>query len=142
MIDRFWGRKFCHENRKDKKTLETLLWIFISSYKKTVAFLFIMPYFSQQIWKTIFYGRPHFHKGMKITAFIKNKLSCIRYFTLHSFIFSLLWFKHFVALCVGTILLVKKCNWRYSARQGSKGNSKRPELVLFIAQLTNCLCSK
>ena len=138
----FCGRKFCQENRKGQKTLETLLWIFTCSYNKTVAFLFIMPYFSQQIWKTIFYGRPHFHKGMKMTAFIKNKIICIRYFTLHFFMFSLLWFKHFVALCGVIIWLVKKCNWRYSARQRSKRNSKRPELVLFIAQLTNCSCSE
>ena len=68
----FWVRKFYHENEKERDILETLLWIFICSYNTTIAFLYIIPYYSQQIWKIIVYGRPQFRKGMKITVFIKN----------------------------------------------------------------------
>ena len=41
--------------------------------------------YSSKYEKKNFYGRPQFRKGMKITVFIKNKIICIRRFTLHSF---------------------------------------------------------
>ena len=45
----FWVRKIYHENEKERKNLETLLWIFTCSYNTTIAFLYIISYYSQQI---------------------------------------------------------------------------------------------
>ena len=97
----FWVRKLYHKNEKEREILDTLLWIFTSSFNIAIAFLYIMPYYSQQIWKIIFYGKPHFRKGMKITVFIKNKIICIRRFSWHPFLCSLFWFKH-----IGCIVLI------------------------------------
>ena len=72
-----WVRKFYYKSEKERKILETLLWIFTCSHNTTIVFLYIIPYYSQQIWKIIFYGRPRLCKGTKITVFIKNKIICI-----------------------------------------------------------------
>ena len=90
----FWLRKFYHESEKESEILKTVLWIFTCSYNTTLAFVYIITYYSQEIWKIIFFARPQFRKGMKITVFIKNKIVCIRCFNLHSFLCSLFWFKH------------------------------------------------
>ena len=79
----FWVRKLYHENEKERKILETLLWIFNCRFNTTIAFLYIITPVNMK--KKNFYGRPQFRKGMKITVFIKNKIICIRRFTLHSF---------------------------------------------------------
>ena len=38
----FWVRKLYHENEKEKKILETLLWIFNCRFNTTIAFLYII----------------------------------------------------------------------------------------------------
>ena len=56
--------------KRERKILQTLLWIFTCSYNTTIAFLYLIPYYVQQIWKVIFYGMPQFRKGIRITIFI------------------------------------------------------------------------
>ena len=102
----FWVMKFYHENEKEREILETLLWIFTCSYNAAIAFLYIIPYYIQKIWKIIFYGRPQFCKGMKITVFIKNKVISICCCILHSFLYSLFWFKHISCIMLSEILIV------------------------------------
>ena len=48
------GKEIYHKNEKEREILETLLWIFTCSYNTTIAFLYIIPYYTQQIWKIIF----------------------------------------------------------------------------------------
>ena len=38
----FWVRKLYHENEKERKILETLLWIFNCRFNTTIAFLYII----------------------------------------------------------------------------------------------------
>ena len=83
-----WGSKFYHKNEKERAILQTLSWIFTFSYNTTIAFLYIISYYSQQIWKIISHGRPQLHKGMEIPVFINSKIICIRRFTLHFLLFS------------------------------------------------------
>ena len=65
-----WVRKFYLKNDKEREVLETLLWIFTRCHNVTIAaFLYIIPYYSQQR-----------------TAYIKNRIICIRCFTLHFFL--------------------------------------------------------
>ena len=45
----FWLRKFYHESEKESEILKTLLWIFTCSYNTTLAFLYIITYYSQEI---------------------------------------------------------------------------------------------
>ena len=85
----FWVRKFYHENEKEREILKTLLWIFTFIYNAAIDFLYIIPYYSQQIQKIIFYGTTQFFEGMEITFFIKNKIICACRFTLHSLLCSL-----------------------------------------------------
>ena len=73
------------KNEKEREILETFLWIFTYSYNMTLAFLNIIPCYSQQIWRIIFYGRPQFREGMQIKVFIKNKIIYIHRLTLHFF---------------------------------------------------------
>ena len=68
------GKKILPRKRK-REILETLL-CYGSSLVATI----------QQMRKIIFYSRPQFRKEMKITVFIKNKIICIRCFTLHAFL--------------------------------------------------------
>ena len=69
-----WVRKFYLKNEKEREVLETLLWIFTHSYNVTIAaFLYIIPYYFQ-----------------KRTVYIKNRITCIRCFTLHFFFFCFL----------------------------------------------------
>ena len=77
---------------KEREVLGTFLWILTCSYNTTIDFLYIVPYYSQQIWKTFSYGSFKFRKRMKITVFIKNKISCIHSF-ISSFSCFLFWFK-------------------------------------------------
>lgn len=63
----FVVRKLYHENEKEGEILETLLWIFTRNYNRAIAFLYIILCYFQQIWQTIFYGRPKFCEGMKIS---------------------------------------------------------------------------
>ena len=120
----FWVRRFYHENQKESDILETLLWIYICSYNTTIVFLHIIPYYSQQIWKILFYRGLQCRIGLKITVFIKNKIIYIRRFTLHcllayTFFLRVLYFdlNLLAALCCVSIWLVKKCNWRSSAHK-------------------------
>ena len=104
----FWARKFYHENEKEREILKTLLWIFTFSYNTTIAFLYVIPYYFQKIRKIIFYGRPQSRKGVKIKAFIKNKIICIRLFTLNFFCVLYFDLNTLPALWWVTIWLVKK----------------------------------
>ena len=64
-----WVRKFYLKNEKEREVLETLIWIFTCSHNVTIAaFLYIIPYYCQQR-----------------TVYIKNRIICIRCFTLHFF---------------------------------------------------------
>ena len=49
-----WVRKFYHENEKEREILETLLWIFNCSYNTTIAFLYVITHYYEQIWKIVF----------------------------------------------------------------------------------------
>ena len=44
-----WVTKFYHKNEKEREILEALLWIFTCNYNITIAFLYKIPYYSQQI---------------------------------------------------------------------------------------------
>ena len=44
-----WVRKFYHENKKERGTLDTLLWIFNYSYNTTIAFLYVIKHYYGQI---------------------------------------------------------------------------------------------
>ena len=91
---------------EERETFRNVVWIFICSFNTTIAFLYVIPYYSQQIWKIIFYDRPQICKGMKITVFIENKVICIHRFNLHFFFFcSLFWFKHISCIMLSDNLI-------------------------------------
>ena len=86
----FWVRKFYYENEKERGILETLLWMCTSSYNTTIAFLYIIPCYSQDLLQEQSYLYPSFY----LTLFY------VPYFDLNIL----------AALCWVTIWLAKKSN--------------------------------
>ena len=86
----FWVRKFYYENEKERQILETLLWMCTSSYNTTIAFLYIIPCYSQDFLQEQSYLYPSFY----LTLFY------VPYFDLNIL----------AALCWVTIWLAKKSN--------------------------------
>ena len=77
---------------KEREVLGTFLWILTCSYNTTIDFLYIVPYYSQQIWKTFSYGSSKFCKRMKITVSSRTKLF-VSIVSSSSFLCFLFWFK-------------------------------------------------
>ena len=88
----FWVRKFYHENEKEREILKTLLWIFTFIYNAAIDFLYIIPYYSQQIQKLFSMVQHNFLKEWKSLSSSRTKLfvpvvspytlCCVLYFDL------------------------------------------------------------